>query len=90
MAYTLRSIDIVSAMVQQRWLSKMSDEQGGRSLRALAGSLLAASEEDWSTVSVFKNPLFGNKTISDEETENKAASRDSKSQQSSIATSPLG
>ena len=62
MAYTLRSIDIVSAKrYNKRWLSKkMVKRRGDGVSRALAGSLLAASEEDWSTVSVFKNPLFGN------------------------------
>ena len=62
MAYTLRSIDIVSAKRHNtRWLSKKMVKRRGDSVsRALAGSLLAASEEDWSTVSVFKNQLFGN------------------------------
>ena len=62
MAYTLRSIDVVSAKrYNKRWLSKkMVKRRGDAVSRALAGSLLAASEEDWSTVSVFKNPLFGN------------------------------
>ena len=62
MAYTLRSIDIVSAKRHNtRWLSKkMVKRRGDGVSRALAGSLLAASEEDWSTVSVFKNQLFGN------------------------------
>ena len=62
MAYTLRSIDIVSAKRHNtKWLSrKMAKRRGDGVSRALAGSLLAASEEDWSTVSVFKNQLFGN------------------------------
>ena len=63
MAYTLRSIDIVSAKRHNtKWLSrKMVKRRGDGVSRALAGSLLAASEEDWSTVSEkFKNQLFEN------------------------------
>lgn len=62
MAYTLRSVDVVSGKRHNtRWLSKkMIKRRGDAVSRALAGSLLAASEEDWSTVSVFKNQLFGN------------------------------
>ena len=89
MAYTLRSIDVASAKrYNKRWLSKKMVKQGDAVSRALAGSL-AASEEDWSTVSVFKNPLFGNAAISTRKWEIRVPSRDSKSQQSSIATSPL-
>ena len=37
----------------------MSKKSGDVVSRALAGSLLAASGDDFSTVSVFRNPLFG-------------------------------
>ena len=62
MAFTLRSIDAVSAKRHnKKWLAKKMVKRRGDSVsRALAGSLLAASEEDWTTVSVFKNQLFGN------------------------------
>ena len=37
----------------------MVKKGGDEVCRALAGSLLAAGEEDLSTVSVFKHPLYG-------------------------------
>ena len=61
MALTLEDIDIVSKKRHdKKWLTKrMSKKSGDVVSRALAGSLLAASGDDFSTVSVFKNPLFG-------------------------------
>lgn len=61
MAMTLKEIEIVAAKRHdQRWLKKRMVKKGGDEVcRALAGSLLAAGEEDLSTVSVFKHPLYG-------------------------------
>ena len=61
MALTLEDIDMVSKKRHdKKWLTKrMSKKNGDVVSRALAGSLLAASGDDFSTVSVFKNPLFG-------------------------------
>ena len=61
MAITLQDIDMVSKKRHdKKWLTKrMSKKSGDVVSRALAGSLLAASGDDFSTVSVFKNPLFG-------------------------------
>ncbi len=61
MALTLEDIDMVSKKRHdKKWLTKrMSKKSGDVVSRALAGSLLAASGDDFSTVSVFKNPLFG-------------------------------
>ncbi len=62
MALTLREIAIVASKRNDvRWLRKRMAKKGGDTVcRALAGSLLASSEEDLSTVSVFKHPLYGN------------------------------
>jgi len=61
MAMTLKEIEIVAAKRNDhRWLKKRMVKKGGDEVcRALAGSLLAAGEEDLSTVSVFKHPLYG-------------------------------
>ena len=60
MAMTLKEIEVLAAKRHdQRWLKKRMVKKGGDEVcRALAGSLLAA-EEDLSTVSVFKHPLYG-------------------------------
>ena len=62
MAITLKEIGNVSSKRNDsRWLrNRMSKRRGDGVSMALAGSLLAASEEDLSTVSVFKSPLYGN------------------------------
>ncbi|MEC8874176.1 MAG: hypothetical protein VX502_02160 [Candidatus Thermoplasmatota archaeon] len=62
MALTLREIGSVSTKRHDdKWLRRrMVKERGDVVCRALAGSLLAASEDDLSTVSVFKHPLYGN------------------------------
>ena len=61
MAMTLKEIEALAAKRHdQRWLKKRMVKKGGDEVcRALAGSLLAAGEEDLSTVSVFKHPLYG-------------------------------
>ena len=61
MAKTLKEVTAVSTKRHDiKWLRKRMTKKGGDGVsRALAGSLLAASEEDRSTVAVFKNPLFG-------------------------------
>ena len=61
MAITLQDIDMVSKKRHdKKWLTKRMSKKGGDVVsRALAGSLLAASGDDFSTVSVFNNPLFG-------------------------------
>ncbi len=62
MALTLKEIGVVSSKRNDvRWLKKrMSKRSGGDVSRSLAGSLAAASEEDLSTVSVFKSEVYGN------------------------------
>ncbi len=62
MAMTLKEVGIVSSKRNDvRWLKKwMSKRSGGDVARSLAGSLAAASEEDLSTVSVFKSEVYGN------------------------------
>jgi len=61
MAMTLKEIEIVATKRNDhRWLKKRMVKKGGDEVcRALAGSLLAAGEDDLSTVSVFKHPLYG-------------------------------
>ena len=61
MARTLKELSVVaSKRSDPRWLRKRMTKKGGDPVCcALAGSLLAASEEDRTTVAVFKNPLFG-------------------------------
>ena len=61
MAMTLKEIEVLAVKRHdQRWLKKRMVKKGGDEVcRALAGSLLAAGEEDLSTVSVFKHPLYG-------------------------------
>ena len=58
---TLKEIEVLGTKRHdQRWLKKRMVKKGGDEVcRALAGSLLAAGEEDLSTVSVFKHPLYG-------------------------------
>ena len=60
-AMTLRDVDYVSQKRHdRRWLSKrMVKRRGDIVCRALAGSLLAAGEEDTSTVSVYNSPIYG-------------------------------
>ena len=62
MALTLRELEVVSSKRNDvRWLKKrMNKRSGGDVARSLAGSLVAASEEDLSTVSVFKSDVYGN------------------------------
>ena len=61
MARTLKELSgVASKRNDPRWLRKRMTKKGGDPVCcALAGSLLAAGEEDRSTVAVFKNPLFG-------------------------------
>ena len=62
MALTLKEVGVVSSKRNDvRWLKKrMGKRSGGDVSRSLAGSLVAASEEDLSTVSVFKSDVYGN------------------------------
>ncbi len=62
MALTLKELELVSSKRNDvRWLKKrMGKRSGGDIARSLAGSLVAASEEDLSTVSVFKSDVYGN------------------------------
>lgn len=62
MALTLRELETVSSKRNDvRWLKKRMGKRGGSDVaRSLAGSLVAASEEDLSTVSVFKSDVYGN------------------------------
>ncbi len=62
MALTLREIGVVaSKRHDSKWLRKRMVKKGGDTVcRALAGCLLASSEDDLSTVSVFKHALYGN------------------------------
>ena len=62
MALTLHELKAVSSKRNDiRWLKKrMSKRSGGDVSRSLAGSLVAASEEDLTTVSVFKSDVYGN------------------------------
>ena len=61
LAMTLRDVDYVSQKRHdRRWLSKrMVKRRGDIVCRSLAGSLLAAGEEDTSTVSVYNSPIYG-------------------------------
>jgi len=60
-AMTLRNVDYVSQKRHdRRWLSKrMVKRRGDIVCKSLAGSLLAAGEEDTSTVSVYNSPIYG-------------------------------
>ncbi|GIQ99139.1 MAG: hypothetical protein CM15mP6_1560 [Methanobacteriota archaeon] len=62
MALTLHELKAVSSKRNDiRWLKKrMSKRSGGDVSRSLAGSLVGASEEDLTTVSVFKSDVYGN------------------------------
>jgi len=61
MSRTLKELTVVASKRNDpKWLRKRMTKKGGDPVCcALAGSLIAASEEDRSTVAVFKNPLFG-------------------------------
>ena len=61
MTRTLKELTVVASKRNDpKWLRKRMTKKGGDPVCcALAGSLIAASEEDRSTVAVFKNPLFG-------------------------------
>ena len=61
LALTLKEIDAVSSKRHdRRWLTKrMTKRRGDMVCRSLAGSLLAAGEEDTSTVSVYNSPIYG-------------------------------
>ena len=61
MARTLKELTAVASKKNDpKWLRKRMTKKGGDPVCcALAGSLIAATEEDRSTVAVFKNPLFG-------------------------------
>ncbi|MDP6920716.1 MAG: hypothetical protein QF709_02215 [Candidatus Thalassarchaeum sp.] len=61
MAKTLKELSVVASKRNDpRWLRKRMGKKGGDPVCcALAGSLVAASEEDRSTVAVFNNPVFG-------------------------------
>ena len=65
MAASLKEIDYVAAKRHDRkWLARrMVKRRGCVVSRALAGSLLAALEEDHSTVSVFNNPVYGSSSF---------------------------
>tara|TARA_Y100001970_G_scaffold293768_1_gene443042 strand:+ start:72416 stop:74116 length:1701 start_codon:yes stop_codon:yes gene_type:complete len=61
LALTLKEIDAVSSKRHdRRWLTKrMTKRRGDMVCRSLAGSLLAAGEEDTTTVSVYNSPIYG-------------------------------
>jgi len=61
MVKTLKELTTVASKCNDpRWLRKrMAKRSGDPVCNALAGSLLAASEEEHTTVAVFKNPLYG-------------------------------
>ncbi len=61
MSRTLKELTVVASKRNDpKWLRKRMTKKGGDPVCcALAGSLIAATEEDRSTVAVFKNPLFG-------------------------------
>jgi|TARA_B100001105_G_scaffold252267_1_gene243523 hypothetical protein len=65
MAATIKEISQLSAKrYDRRWLSKrMVKRRGDIVCRALAGCLLAALEDDHTTVSVFKNPIYGSSSF---------------------------
>jgi len=65
MAASLKEIKYVGTKRHERkWLAKrMVKRRGCVVSRALAGSLLAALEEDHSTVSVFNNPVYGSSSF---------------------------
>ena len=52
---------VVRKKENRKWLRKRMAQKGGDLVaRALAGSLVAAHEEDITTVAIFKHPLYGN------------------------------
>ncbi|MBK00091.1 MAG: hypothetical protein CMB48_03845 [Euryarchaeota archaeon] len=51
---------IIDNRFDRKWLSKRTmSKRGDTVAKAWAGAMLAAQEEDYSTVSVFKHPLYG-------------------------------
>ena len=58
---TLEEINkVIDNRFEKKWLSKRTMSKRGDSVaKAWAGAMLAAQEEDYSTVSVFKHPLYG-------------------------------
>ena len=51
---------VINKRNNRKWLQKrMSKRRGDAQARALAGSLAAAHEEDFDTVSIFDNPAYG-------------------------------
>ena len=58
---TLEEINkIIDNRFEKKWLSKRTmSKRGDTVAKAWAGAMLAAQEEDYSTVSVFKHPLYG-------------------------------
>tara|TARA_B100000287_G_scaffold121033_1_gene112803 strand:- start:4612 stop:6318 length:1707 start_codon:yes stop_codon:yes gene_type:complete len=58
---TIQEINkIIENRFDRKWLSKrMISKRGDPLAKAWAGAMLAAQEEDYSTVSVFQHPLYG-------------------------------
>ena len=58
---TLQQINkVIENRFDRKWLSKrMMSKRGDFVAKAWAGAMLAAQEEDYSTVSVFQHPLYG-------------------------------
>ena len=58
---TIREMEkVINKRNNRKWLQKrMSKRRGDVQARALAGSLAAAHEEDFDTVSIFDNPAYG-------------------------------
>ena len=58
---TIREMEkVINKRNNRKWLQKrMSKRRGDAQARALAGSLAAAHEEDFDTVSIFDNPAYG-------------------------------
>jgi hypothetical protein len=58
---TVKQIEkVINKRNDLRWLQKrMSKRRGDAPAKALAGSLAAAHEEEFSTVSIFENPAYG-------------------------------
>ncbi len=58
---TIREMEkVINKRNNRKWLQKrMSKRRGDAQARALAGSLAAAHEEEFDTVSIFDNPAYG-------------------------------
>lgn len=58
---TLQEINkVIDNRFDRKWLSKrMMSKRGDAVAKAWSGAMLAAQEEDYSTVSVFQHPLYG-------------------------------